>query len=102
MKTSVKILILTSVVIFFSIEYFTDLKSLIPSRSEKMEEERSEIKFPSDQEYFKRTFPFGTADADAHLVAMERGNQMRQESVTDNSTAAWEFAGPYNIGGRAS
>ncbi|MDZ4711026.1 MAG: FlgD immunoglobulin-like domain containing protein [bacterium] len=102
MKTSVKILIFASVVLYFSIEYFTDLTSLIPSRREKLEEKRSEVKFPNDQEYFKRTFPFGTADADAHLIAMERGNQMRQESVTDNSTAAWEFAGPYNIGGRVS
>ncbi len=70
--------------------------------SEKSKERDSEIKYPSDIEYFKRTFPYGQADPDAHLEALKKGQEMRSLAESDNSTPQWEFAGPANIGGRIS
>lgn len=70
--------------------------------SEKSKERDSEIKYPSDIEYIKRTFPYGQADPDAHLIALKKGQEMRSLAESDNSASQWEFAGPANIGGRIS
>ncbi|MBK7158923.1 MAG: hypothetical protein IPH77_10250 [Ignavibacteria bacterium] len=70
--------------------------------SEKSKDRESEIKYPSDIEYIKRTFPFGQADPDAHLEALKKGQEMRSLAESDNSESQWEFAGPTNIGGRIS
>ncbi len=70
--------------------------------SEKRKDRDSEIKYPSDIEYIKRTFPFGQADPDAHLIALKKGQEMRSLAESDNSASQWEFAGPTNIGGRIS
>ncbi len=64
--------------------------------------ETDKMKYPSDIEYIKRTFPFYKADPDAHITAMEKGNIMRKTAESDNSIPSWEFAGPLNIGGRVS
>lgn len=78
-------------------------KAISENNSAKKSKERdSEIKYPSDIEYVKRTFPFGQADPDAHLTALKKGQEMRSLAESDNSTPQWEFAGPVNIGGRIS
>ncbi len=64
--------------------------------------QNAEIKYPNENEYIKRTFPFGTADPDAHLVALKKAQQMRESAESDNTIPIWEFAGPVNIGGRIS
>ncbi len=71
-------------------------------KSEPTTAEEKPGKFPSDIEYIKRTFPHYQADPSAHLEALEKAQTMRQEVLNDNSTPAWEFAGPVNIGGRFS
>ena len=77
--------------------------SLTPENNfKKQSEETTEMKYPNDIEYIKRTFPFYKADPDAHLIALEKGRQMRQASESDNSVPSWDFAGPVNIGGRTS
>lgn len=70
--------------------------------SENSKERDSEIKYPSDIEYIKRTFPYGQSDPDAHLIALKKGQEMRSLAESDNSASQWEFAGPANIGGRIS
>ncbi|MBS1518128.1 MAG: T9SS type A sorting domain-containing protein [Bacteroidetes bacterium] len=68
----------------------------------KKDQNTEELKYPSDIEYIKRTFPFYKADPDAHLVALKQAQEMRSATESDNSTPSWEFAGPVNIGGRFS
>jgi len=76
---------------------------IIPENNFKEQsEETADMKYPNDIEYIKRTFPFYKADPDAHLIALEKGRQMRQATESDNSVPSWDFAGPVNIGGRTS
>lgn len=91
-----KLLLLLSIVIFFSMEQ--EKISFSEDQGEGSETE----KYPNDIEYVKRTFPFGVADEDAHLVALKKAQEMRQETESDNSVPAWTFAGPVNVGGRCS
>lgn len=95
----VTILFLIPVVIFI----LKDNSNEISENSIRIQsEETSDMKYPNDNEYIKRTFPFYKADPDAHLIALEKGRQMRQASESDNSEPSWDFAGPVNIGGRTS
>ncbi|MES2764599.1 MAG: FlgD immunoglobulin-like domain containing protein [Bacteroidota bacterium] len=59
---------------------------------------------PSEWDWQRRTFPYGQADDDAHLVAVRQAQQMREAQRFKNdgilSSAQWELMGPTNIGGR--
>ena len=62
---------------------------------------------PSDWAWMQRVFPNNTADANAQLDAIEEAKQLRTELKQNSlqkkqSIPQWEFAGPYNIGGRIS
>ncbi|MFQ5629704.1 MAG: WD40/YVTN/BNR-like repeat-containing protein, partial [bacterium] len=51
----------------------------------------------------QRTFPYGTADRDAHLQAIASAKAMnRRLKKSASRQAEWEFVGPTNIGGRIS
>ena len=93
------ILFLIPVVIFI---FKDNSNEISESNIRNQSEESSDMKYPNDNEYIKRTFPFYRADPDAHLIALEKGRQMRQASELDNSVPSWDFAGPVNIGGRTS
>lgn len=100
MKT-VKLLLIFFVIVLFCFNSFNNLYNTFePLRIIKSEQKNSE--FPNDIEYIKRTFPFGTADADAHSEALKEGQTLRNESKSDNSSLNWQLAGPRNIGGRIS
>ena len=81
---------------------FHETGTTIPDNENEITGEKETGKFPNDNEYLKRTFPFGKADPDAHLIALKQAQGMRE--VTDNSQSEpqWEFAGPTNVGGRFS
>lgn len=101
MKTHIRICLILIIPVFIAIVFYlrTETESKILPKENK---ESGEIKYPNDNEYIKRTFPFYTADPEAHLEALATGRQMRQTAELDNSTPAWEFAGPTNVGGRTS
>lgn len=102
-----KLFLYTAVIMFCASAIFylinvNEKDKLENNSPEKRKDRDSEIKYPSDIEYFKRTFPYGQADPDAHLEALKKGQEMRSLAESDNSTPQWEFAGPANIGGRIS
>lgn len=102
MKTFIALIILLIPVLIFKVKSENDfsVQSDTVLQSETVESEN--LKYPSDIEYIKRTFPFYKSDPDAHIKALELGNMMRKAAETDNSTPSWEFAGPLNVGGRVS
>jgi len=102
MKTILAILLFLFVTILFTFEYKSISQNISETILETGREKFSESKYPSDIEYVKRTFPYGVADPDAHLVALKKAQEMRQESEMDNSKPVWQFAGPTNVGGRVS
>lgn len=66
-------------------------------------------RYPSDWGWWQRTFPYGRAEATAHLQALDSAREMRlalsesRDVLTRRSASAvWAFAGPTNIGGRVS
>lgn len=101
--TVILVLILFSGIVF---KIITDKDEIISHENSEQRKNKSketeEIKFPSETEYLKRTFPFGTADPEAHLIALKQAQEMRRLAESDNSSPAWTFAGPLNIGGRIS
>lgn len=105
MSTIVKISLCCLVAIFIGYMYSGKIfkATVNPDVNENYSaEDKSKEKYPSDNEYLKRTFPFWQADPYAHLDALKKGQEMRQATETDRSTPAWTFAGPTNIGGRVS
>lgn len=102
MKTAVMILLISIPLIYFFVKKDTQEENFFTDIDKNLTEGAGENKYPNDIEYLKRTFPFGTADPDAHLEALKKGQLMRKVSEADNSNPSWEFAGPVNIGGRAS
>ncbi|HAY34599.1 MAG TPA: FlgD immunoglobulin-like domain containing protein [Ignavibacteria bacterium] len=105
MKSAISII--TTLFIITAIYYFLKpynqvTGSSLPENTEEISEPQKKPKLPSETEYIKRTFPFYTADPDAHLVALKQAQIMRAASNADNNVPAWEFAGPLNIGGRIS
>ncbi|MBK8550777.1 MAG: T9SS type A sorting domain-containing protein [Ignavibacteria bacterium] len=103
MKTAFIILLFTIPLIYFFVKKDNQEDLNLNSDIDKnLTEETGEKRYPNDIEYIKRTFPFGTADPDAHLEALKKGQLMKEVSEADNSIPTWEFAGPVNIGGRAS
>ncbi|MFH1197991.1 MAG: hypothetical protein V1720_19975 [bacterium] len=68
---------------------------------------KNAIKYPSETEWLKRTFPYFTSDRDANQNAIEQAKQLKAATKQKflskhNLQAQWEFAGPINIGGRVS
>jgi len=102
MKTILAIILFISVIVLFTFEYEPVSQKMGKTSHEREKEKSSEHKYPSDIEYIKRTFPYGVADPDAHLVALKKAQEMRRESEMDNSQPVWQFAGPTNVGGRVS
>ncbi|MEO6695636.1 MAG: hypothetical protein ABIY50_06035, partial [Ignavibacteria bacterium] len=86
----------------FNLQSDSEEKYVNFSSDEREAKRTSEAKFPSDIEYIKRTFPFGVADADAHLIALKKAQEMRSITESDNTEPVWQFAGPTNVGGRTS
>ena len=102
MKQQNKFLIILTVLVLITGSLIS-LKFLSNNnKSEVITKEEKPGKYPSDIEYIKRTFPYYQSDPAAHLEALEQAQTMRTETLNDNSTPAWEFAGPVNIGGRFS
>jgi photosystem II stability/assembly factor-like uncharacterized protein len=100
MKLRNKLVLIVSVIVLalstaIGLKFFNDEEAKEPKLIEN-----KPGKFPSDNEYIKRTFPYYTADPTAHLEALDKAQIMRSEAMNDNSTPVWEFAGPTNIGGR--
>lgn len=102
MKTLFKISLLILAAIFVVIEFNPFVKSDSNKERSNIESETEEMKFPNDIEYIKRTFPFDKAAPDAHLEALKQGQELRKQAELSESSVAWEFAGPVNIGGRTS
>ncbi|MBK6539480.1 MAG: hypothetical protein IPG09_17585 [Ignavibacteria bacterium] len=72
-----KLFLYTAVIMFCASAIFylinvNEKDKLENNSPEKRKDRDSEIKYPSDIEYFKRTFPYGQADPDAHLEALKR------------------------------
>ncbi len=60
--------------------------------------------FPTEYEWVKRSFPYFKIDQEAQLDAINKTQEMRENSRLNkkSSTVKWELAGPLNIGGRIS
>jgi photosystem II stability/assembly factor-like uncharacterized protein len=91
------------------IGFFFCLATLSESNSKKevvlsnspMREPSSKA-WPSDWAWLQRTFPYGTADKTAHIEALRQAQSTRRLLKISAQRAAWQFAGPTNIGGRVS
>jgi len=105
MKKSIIILTLLAIVfILFKIyvKQNASEEDVNPDRKTSESFDNKEIKFPSETEYLKRTFPYGEADPYAHLEALRAAQEMKRIADADNTNPAWTFVGPLNIGGRIS
>lgn len=75
-----------------------------PNSNQKSKIEKDRLpRYPNEWAMLQRTFPFGTADKDAMLQAIDAANKMKKRlHKPDGANAEWEFVGPTNIGGRIS
>lgn len=104
----ITVFIITATVMFYNTDKFISVSeksesgSTLSGKENENPKKKEAGKLPNDNEYMKRTFPFGKADPDAHLVALNQAQRMREISDNSQSEPMWEFAGPVNVGGRYS
>jgi len=60
---------------------------------------------PYEWAYMQRVFPHMNADPNAYMDALNEAHQLQRETITNRlakgeSILQWEFAGPFNVGGR--
>jgi photosystem II stability/assembly factor-like uncharacterized protein len=100
--TGVLILILLAIIIWLGGDKAENVIYKPDTENNKIDKNR-----PSDWAWMQRVFPNNAADPLAQLDAIEEAKQLRIESKNkylqkNKSIPQWEFAGPYNIGGRIS
>lgn len=90
-------------IIFATVYLFFSPSPTLQQRQQLATKQKGPGSYPSEWAMLQRVYPYGTADANAHIQALQAANEMKLAlRKSTEPHAVWEFAGPSNIGGRIS